>query len=98
MINKKFVKSRNVTKVSFEPSEVEVDSIALIADFTDWQPLEVPKLKNGKWKLEQDLNPGQSYEFRYVLSKGNDTWFDNDADADRFVPNAHGTQNAVLDC
>jgi hypothetical protein len=41
MINKKFVKSRNVTKVSFEPSEIDADSIALIADFTDWQPLEV---------------------------------------------------------
>jgi 1,4-alpha-glucan branching enzyme len=98
MIQKKFVKSRNVTKVSFEFNELDADSIALIADFTNWQPVEVPKLKNGKWKLEQDLDPGQSYEFRYVLSKGNDTWFDNDESADRFVPNAHGTQNAVLDC
>ena len=98
MIQKKFVKSRNITKVSFEFNELDADSIALIADFTNWQPIEVPKLKNGKWKLEQDLDPGQSYEFRYVLSKGNDTWFDNDESADRFVSNAHGSQNAVLDC
>jgi len=97
MIKKQFVKSRSTTKVTFELSaDVQADAIHLIADYNDWQPVSFDKLKNGKWKLIQEVEPGQNYEFRYALEQDGNYEFMNDPEADYTVPNDKGTENAVL--
>jgi hypothetical protein len=97
MIKKQFVKSRKVTKVTFQlPAEVEADQVQLLADFTDWSPVAFDQLKNGSWKLVQEVEPEQAYQFRYrVVQGGGDSWI-NDPEADYTVPNDRGTENAVL--
>jgi hypothetical protein len=81
MIKKQFVKSRNITKVTFE-TEAAAEGVALIADFNKWQPVPFKKLKSGK--------------FRYLLEQNGSRDFLNDDNADYTVPNDQGTENAVI--
>jgi 1,4-alpha-glucan branching enzyme len=97
MIKKQFVKSRNVTKVTFElPADFEADAVHLLADFNDWQPEAFNKLKNGKWQLVKEITPEARYEFRYMVEQNGERQWLNDPDADATVPNDQGTENAVL--
>ena len=97
MIKKQFVKSRNATKLTFElDADVSADKVMLIADFNNWNPAEFEQLKSGKWKLIQEVEPGQNDEFRYVLQNNGSVEFMNDSEADYTVPNDQGTENAVI--
>ena len=98
MIKKQFVKSRKVTKVTFElPADLEADGVNLLADFNGWQPVAFEKLKNGKWKLVQEVEPEGSYQFRYMVEHNDHHHFMNDPEADHTVSNDQGTENAVID-
>ncbi len=98
MIKKQFVKSKKLTKVTFElPSDVEADAVHLLADFNGWQPVAFDKLKNGKWRLIQEVEPGQRYQFRYMLDHHGHYHFLNDPEADGTVPNDQGTENGVIE-
>lgn len=99
MIKKQFVKSRQVTKLTFElPADLEADAVYLLADFNDWTPVPFDHLKSGKWKLVQEVQPERGYEFRYKLVHGDHEHYfnDPDADADGMIPNDQGTENGVL--
>lgn len=97
MIKKQTVKSRNVVKLTFElEKELEGDSVHLLADFNDWSPVEFEKQKSGKWKLVQEVEPGQSYQFRYMVQHGDHRHFMNDPEADGTVANDQGTENAII--
>ena len=97
MIKKRYVKSRNVTKIVFEhPAGVQADAIELIADLHGWTPLAFDRLRSGKWKLVLELEPGSAMQFRYRVHRGGGVDYWNDADADGAVPNGHGSDNAVV--
>lgn len=99
MIKKQQVKSRNVCKLTFElPQDLEGDAVQLVADWNDWRPVPLERQKNGKWKLVQEVAPGQEYQFRYRVVHGDHDHFFNDDDADRTVQNEHGSENAVISC
>lgn len=98
MIKKQQVKSRKVTKVTFElSSDIEAEAVHLLADFNGWQPVAFDKLRDGRWRLVQEVAPGQSYQFRYMLEQDGRQHFMNDPEADRTVANDRGTENAVID-
>ena len=97
MIKKQFVKSRNVAKVTFQlPADVPADGVELIADFTEWRPVAFDRLRDGRWKLVQELAPGRSYQFRYRLLKDGDVDYANEERSDGLVGNGMGGENAVL--
>lgn len=97
MIKKQTVKSRNVTKLTFTlPADLEADEVHLLADFTDWEPAPFEQLKNGSWKLVQEVEPGRGYEFRYRVVHGDHEHYFNDPEADGVVPNDQGSENAVV--
>jgi len=99
MIKKQFIKSRNVVKLTFElPKETVAEAVLLLADFNNWQPAAFSQLKNGKWQLVQEVEPGREYQFRYRLVQGGAEHYENDAEADALVPNDQGTTNAVVRC
>lgn len=99
MITKQTLKSRPVTKVTFELDPTyEADSVSLVSNRTDWEPLPFTRLKNGKWKLQLEVEPGETLEFRYLGTTNGDAWWDNDPEADDFVPNEFGSRNAVVHC
>lgn len=100
MIKKQTLKSRPVCKVTFEipAGEVEADKIELMGDFTDWEPVPFKQLKSGKWKVQRDVDQGGRYEFRYRIKRDGEVIYENDDDADGFVPNEFGTENGIIEC
>lgn len=98
-LNKKYLKSKPVSKVTFRvPAEVgiEVDAAFLVGEFNDWDPRATPmqKLKSGEFKIVLDLEIGREYQYRYLLDGREWT---NDEAADRYVPaGLPGTENSVV--
>ena len=98
-LKKQYLKSRPVCKVTFRvPAEAaeNADSIHLVGDFNDWDESKTPmtQLKNGSFKAVLDLEPDQEYQFRYLI---NGTEWENDWDADDYVPNPYGDgDNSVV--
>jgi hypothetical protein len=97
MIKKQVVKSKKITKLTFElPKTFEAEELQLLAEFNDWQAVPFEKLKNGKWKLIQEVEMDKRYQFRYRGVNKGDVFYLNDEDADELVPNDQGTTNAVV--
>jgi hypothetical protein len=97
MITKQYVKSRKITKVTFaHPADVDADAIELVADVHAWRPVPFRRLRDGRWKLVEELEPGAAMQFRYRVSRGDRVAWWNDGDADAHVPNDQGSENAVV--
>jgi 1,4-alpha-glucan branching enzyme len=102
MIQKKYVKTRDVCKVTFKipaselPEELEVETVAVIGTFNDWNPNTHPmKLtKKGVFQTDIDLEPNQTFAFRYIA---NGQVFFNAWEADGYEPNGYGDDNCVLE-
>ena len=96
MLKKRFIKSRNSVQVTFYTAEaISADSICLVGDFNDWDETATPMtpLKDGRFKVMLELEPECAYEFRYLVNS--DEWH-NDWEAERYVPNLHGSENCVV--
>ena len=101
MLSKKYLKSRKVSKVTFEvpsdelPAGIKVESIHLVGDFNDWNTTATPmkRLKKDSYKTTLDLDPGQEYRFRYLVN--GEQWC-NDWHADAYIPNELGNDNCVV--
>jgi 1,4-alpha-glucan branching enzyme len=92
MQKKKFLKTN--CKVEFSVPAENVQSVQVIGDFNEWDESATPMEKKGKaFKATLDLNLNQQYEFRYLVNGAD---WRNDGSADGTVPNAFGTENAVV--
>lgn len=95
MIKKRFFKTKDEVEVTFEYEEAEgVESVTLVSEHNDWQPVDMPQLKRGGFQAKERLPKNGRFQFRYLVN--GDTWV-NDAEADDYVDNEHGTQNGVVD-
>ncbi|ALU45562.1 MULTISPECIES: isoamylase early set domain-containing protein [Pseudoalteromonas] len=95
MLTKRFFKTKNEAEVTFEITHPEAIKVELVAEFNDWQPLTMKfNKKDKRFKLKHRLPTGQEYHFRYLI---NGEHWDNDDQADGYVPNGFGTQNSVVD-
>jgi 1,4-alpha-glucan branching enzyme len=97
-LEKKFLKGKPVCKVKFSLSGDQYKSastILLVGDFNNWQIGETPlkMAKTGVWSVSLDLETGKHYQFRYLVDGTN---WENDAEADGFVPSGLGSENSVL--
>ena len=97
-IEKKFLKAKPVCKVKFSlsgDSYNTASSILVLGDFNNWQMGETPmkKAKTEVWSVSLDLETGKEYQFRYLID--GTTW-ENDPEADKFVPSGLGSENSVL--
>jgi hypothetical protein len=101
MIIKQYVKSRKVAKITFElakdelPADEKVESVHLVGEFNEWDTIATPMKRNkkGAYRATIDLEPGQSYQFRYLV---NDEDWCNDWNADSYVPGDFGEDNCVV--
>jgi len=89
MITKKYLKSKPVCKVTFDLTEQAISDakkVYLVGEFNDWQPTATPmkKSKEGGFKVTLELASGKEYQFRYLI---NETKWENDWQADSYVPN-----------
>ena len=96
MLKKRFIKSRNTCKVTFElPKEIAAKSAAVVGEFNGWQADAAPLKKvKGVWKTTVELNQGQAYQYRYLVNE--DEWH-NDWEADQYVPNNIDGDNSVVE-
>ncbi len=102
MLTKKYIKSRNICKVTFEvpttelPGVAEIETVTVAGDFNDWDKtasaLGYSKKKKA-YRTIIELEPSQEYQFRYLIN--GDFWF-NDWKADGYVPTPLGEDNCVL--
>lgn len=96
MINKEYTKTRRSCRVTFElPAEVNATDAMLVGEFNDWNTssTRMKKRPDGGFAATISLKPGTEYRFRYLLD--GERW-ENDHAADRYVPNAHGSDDSVV--
>jgi len=102
MLKKRYVKSRQVVKVTFEfpkeewPKDIQVEGVCLVGDFNGWEVSATP-LSRGRgsaFGTTVELEPGREYQFRYLIN--GEHWC-NERHADRYVPNPFGSQNCVVE-
>ena len=95
MLTKKYTQDRKKCRVTFKlPEEVGGDKVQLYGEFNDWVGQDMKKQKTGNFSLSITLPAGRKYQFRYLLD-GNH--WENDPQADAYVPNPYGTEDSVLD-
>jgi 1,4-alpha-glucan branching enzyme len=93
-LSKRFFKTKDETEVTFEFKHPDADDVQLVAEFTDWQP--VPMKFNKKeqvFKCKQRLPLDKEFHFRYLI---NGQEWDNDHQADGYIPNEFGTDNSIV--
>ena len=97
-IEKKLLKAKPICKVKFSLSGDQYNSassILLVGDFNNWQIGETPlkKAKTGVWSVSLDLETAKEHQFRYLIDGTN---WENDPEADKFVPSGLGSENSVI--
>lgn len=95
-VEKQFVKTKPVCKVTFSVEAKEAVTASVVGDFNNWNQREgeLSKLKNGSFKGTFDIPKDATYEFKYVI----DGAYMNESEADSFKWNDFaGTENGVLD-
>lgn len=96
MIKKTYSKTGRSSRVTFElPPEVNAETAYLCGEFNEWDETAHPmkRRKDGRFSLTISLKPGQEYRFRYLLD--GERW-ENDWEADAYVPNPFGTEDSVV--
>lgn len=94
MLEKKFFKTKDEAEVTFEFSREDASSVALLGDFTDWQPVPMKFNKKQKtFRAKVRLPKNGTFHFRYLI---NDSEWENDYQADQYVPNEFGSENSVV--
>jgi len=97
-LKKLYLKTKALCKVTFRlPKEAapEATQVTLVGDFNQWDTSETPmqKMKNGDFTVTLELACDQEYKFRYLID--NSQW-ENDWQADRYVPNGHGSDDSLV--
>lgn len=89
------VKNGSAAKVTFE-LRTEAQDVHVAGDFNDWSTSTTPlaKRKDGRFTATMTLPKGKEYRYRFVVD--GDQWA-NDADADRYEPNDHGSHDCIID-
>jgi 1,4-alpha-glucan branching enzyme len=95
-MKKSYTKTGRSCRVTFElPAEVNANTVALCGEFNDWDPTQHPmkRRKDGSFSLTVSLKPGDDYRFRYLVD--GERW-ENDWEADKYLPNEFGTEDSVV--
>lgn len=96
MLKKSPAKNGSTAKVTFEiPPQIEADTVHLVGEFNDWSETDHPltRRKDGRFSTTVTLSAGRSYRYRYLID--GDRW-ENDWEADAYVPNEFGTEDSVV--
>lgn len=97
MLKKNYTKTGAFCRVTFKLTpELSAETAALCGEFNNWNPDAHPMkhLKGGSFSATVSLPAGQSYRFRYLLD--GKRW-ENDWEADAYVPNKYGTDDSVVE-
>jgi 1,4-alpha-glucan branching enzyme len=95
MITQAIASQPNTVRVTFSiPGSVWADTIHLVGDFNGWNEETLPLKHDGEnWTITLELEQGQEYRYRYLFD-GHE--WRTDSNADRYIPNPHGSYDAVI--
>lgn len=96
MIKKEYSKTGRSCKITLDlPAEVNAETASVCGDFNEWSEDAHPmkRRKDGTFTATFSVKPGNQYRFRYLLD--GKRW-ENDWQADAYLPNQHGTEDSVL--
>ena len=94
MLKKRYFKTVDECEVTFKIEPEEAQEVALVIESNGWQPIDMDQLKSGPFKTKLRLPLNQQVQFRYLIDNSN---WQNDQDADAYVPNEFGSTNSVVD-
>ena len=95
-MKKNYTKTGRICRVTFSlPAEVGAETAFLCGDFNDWDPNAHPlkRRKDGSFSTTLSLIAGREYRFRYLID--GERW-ENDWNADKYLPNAFGSEDSVV--
>lgn len=98
-IKKRYLKTRNICKVTFRiPADTgkSASCVNIAGDFNNWNTGShvMRKLKSGEHTITLELKPGREYQFRYIIDKN--VW-ENEQTADKYVSSSvFGVENSVV--
>ena len=95
-MKKSYTKTGRSCRVTFEvPAQVNANTVVLCGEFNGWDVARHPmkRRKDGSFSLTVSLRPGNEYRFRYLVD--GERW-ENDWEADKYVPNEFGTEDSVI--
>ncbi|WP_461210585.1 isoamylase early set domain-containing protein [Desulfocurvus sp. DL9XJH121] len=99
-IKKQYMKTKARVKVTFRlPADAApgAGSVALVGEFNNWNLYATPmeRLKDGSFKKVLELEPGQRFEYRYLIDE---TKWENDWEADGYARSHYGNcDNSVVE-
>jgi 1,4-alpha-glucan branching enzyme len=96
MPKKSYVKTGRSCKVTFYlPAEVQAKTIAVCGEFNEWAPDALPMKtrKDGVHYASTYLESGRSYRYRFLLDG---TRWENDWEAETYLPNEHGSDDSII--
>jgi len=95
MIQKRYIKTRQVMKVTFKVDFARnAQKVEILGDFSNWAPIPMKRTTKGVYQYTVELEPGQQYHYRYRI----DNAWANDWSADAYLPNGLGDDNSVVIC
>ncbi len=97
-LTKQYLKNGTQCNVSFLlPQEAAADArnVMVVGDFNNWDINAYPmkRDKNGNFQTTLELTSGREYRFRYLIDYSR---WENDWLADKYVPNAFGSDDSVV--
>ena len=97
-LKKNYIKNRQTCKVTFflpEEAAPEARKIAVVGDFNDWDKNAdlMTRQKDGSFSLTLELPSNREYKFKYLID---DTQWENDWCADKYVKNEFGGEDSVI--
>jgi 1,4-alpha-glucan branching enzyme len=96
MLKKSYAKTGKSCRVTFElPAEIKAKKALLCGEFNQWDKKAslMKQRKDGSFTQTVSLKPGQEYRFRYLLDG---TRWENDWEADAYLPNPFGSEDSVV--
>jgi 1,4-alpha-glucan branching enzyme len=96
MLKKSYSKTRKFCRVTFKlPANVEAAEVQLHGEFDGWKDegTRMRSLKDGSFSATLSLEAGKEYRFRYRID--GQRW-ENDWEADAYVPNEFGSEDSLL--
>ena len=97
MLKKRYLKSKPACRVTFYTApELEAEEVTLVGEFNQWDEYATPMrpLKDGRFKATVELPVDSRFQFRYLIN--NSEW-QNDWEADQYVPNPFSGDNSVVE-
>lgn len=96
MAKKTYTKNGKTCRVTFElPPAVNAEAASVCGDFNDWSPAVTPmaRRKQGNFSVTLTLPTERAYRYRFLLD--GERW-ENDWEADTYVPNEFGTEDSLI--